>query len=166
MRLEMLAQHVASNSFFVVLTGLVQKPPWKRENMTNEQWRWAEETYQSNVAAASGWCELATWDDEGPLLLDSIPGLNVQPPPGEKWLFVVSSILCGVSGDLQGIWRITGMQQYSCPWCVQKDFTDWAPVERRNDAAYLARVNAAFSTIISAPPNSPDWRPIPLRFAR
>ena len=53
MRLEMLAQHVASNSFFVVMTGLVQKPPWKRENMTNEQWRWAEETAGAAAGAAT-----------------------------------------------------------------------------------------------------------------
>jgi hypothetical protein len=100
----------------------------------HETWQWGESTYLDHVAWASGYAELCAWDAAGPLLLDKIPGLVVAPPSTEKWLFVASPILCGVSGDLQGIWRVTGLQQYSCPWCLAR-----SPCGARTSAAAMLR---------------------------
>lgn len=155
MRPDFLGQHVVSSPFFTLMVGLVEKPPWKRDSCEESFWQWAEDTYQDNIAVASGWWELSQWDDEGPLLLDRIPGLDTQAPPGEKWLFVVSPALCGVSGDLQGMWRILGLQQYACPWCLKRDFTDWSAVEFRDSPLLVQRVNDAFSTLFD-PKSNPD----------
>jgi hypothetical protein len=149
LRLDILAPHVVNNPHFVVLAGMVEKPPWKRNKCTDAQWQWGEEQYQRNVAACAGWVELSAWDGDGPLLLERIPGLDVQPPLGEKWLFVVSPMLCGVSGDLQGVWRICGLQQYKCPWCMTTDF-GFGPAARRNDPSVMSLVSTAFGVLQSA----------------
>ena len=57
---------MVSSPFFTVMVGLVEKPPWKRDACEEPVWQWAEETYQENIAAVSGWWELCQWDDEGP----------------------------------------------------------------------------------------------------
>ena len=148
LRLDILAPHVMNNPFFMPIVGIVEKPPWVRPKSSHEQWEWAEKTYQQHISWASGWVELCEWDAQGPLLLDRIPGLHVQPPPGKKWLFVASPILCGVSGDLQGVWRITGLKQYTCPWCTSS-FDTFDSGERRGSPAFLTAQISHFNAVLN-----------------
>ncbi len=52
-----------------------------------------------------GMDELLRLDAGRLLIVDHFPGLSVQPPEGERWLFILSPYLAGISGDLQGIYK-------------------------------------------------------------
>ena len=114
-----LAPHCMNHDHFVLLSGLISKPPWKEGALPKENAAWAETSYQQSLAEAYGLTQLMNWDKDGLLLVDRFPGLSLQPPEGEKWLFVLSPYLSGISGDLQGCYKAFGLKQnVSCPFCV------------------------------------------------
>lgn len=115
----LLRPHVLQNPRFVTVAGVVQKPSWLSggEPQPNEE-DWAHDAYRNSVA--EGFClrDLAEWDAAGPLLSASFPGLELQPPVGEKLLFVISPFLVGIVGDLESFYHLFGVLDLRCPWCV------------------------------------------------
>ena len=112
------SQHALCNPHFVNVCALITKPPWLKGSIPTANMEWAENVYHQSIAHGTGMVEMLHWDREL-LLVDTFPGCSLQPPPGEKWLYVISPYFCGFSGDLQSAYVLLGLSQnHSCPWCL------------------------------------------------
>ena len=122
-RLSILAPHCMNHDHFVSVGGLLTKPNFSENVLPPKNDAWAAAAYAKSLAAGYGMDELLRWDAEGLLIVDRFPGLSVQPPEGERWLFILSPYLAGISGDLQGIYKSYALKgsgkAAACPfaWC-------------------------------------------------
>ena len=142
----LLRPHVLHNPHFVTVVGVVQKPLWLAggEPLPNEE-DWAHDAYRNSVA--EGFClrDLAEWDNAGPLLTATFPGLELQPPKGEKWLFVISPFLYGIVGDMESFYHLFGITEKRCMWCVVAA----ADLAEKNGASASLRSSAECALAIS-----------------
>ena len=155
-RLSILAPHCMNHDHFVSVGGLLTKPNFSENVLPPKNDAWAAAAYAKSLAAGYGMDELLRWDAEGLLIVDRFPGLSLQPPEGERWLFILSPYLAGISGDLQGIYKSYALKgsgkAAACPFCLvpHNEFNCDAclhPERWRNDVAErVARLQVAFNS--------------------